>query len=126
MEAYEAPHAEVTVLITDDRQMAQLNEQFRDVASTTDVLSFPAPAHVAGHLGDIAISYDVAALQARMRGVSTRDEIAMLAIHGGLHLLGYDDEQEADREDMIQRMNAIASQVGLPTDSDWRSGHYDA
>jgi len=101
--------------------------QFRGLDEPTDVLSFPAGPG-APVLGDIAISVDTAQRQADARGASLLargasllDEVQFLALHGGLHLLGYDDVTDEGRDDMVRRMNAVAEQIGLIPDADWSS-----
>lgn len=118
---YESPGGEVSVLITDDQEMKKLNLAFRGIDEATDVLTFPAPQTVEGQVGDIAISISFARRQAESRGVPIHEEIAMLAIHGGLHLMGYDDTTDEERDDMIQRMNEVAASCGITTDKDWCS-----
>jgi rRNA maturation RNase YbeY len=115
------PGAEVCVLLTDDERMTALNKQFRGVGETTDVLTFPAGDFPNVPLGDIAISVPCAKRQAQDRGVTLDVELAYLAIHGGLHLLGYDDAEGEDRRAMQAEMNRIGIAVGLPEDSDWSS-----
>lgn len=112
---------EVSVLITDDEEMKRLNSQFRGVAEATDVLSFPAPATSPGQIGDIAVSIGFARRQAEARGVPIEDEIAMLVIHGGLHLAGFDDETPEQRAEMLERMNEVAAACGIATDPEWSS-----
>lgn len=118
---YDVQASEVSVLITSDDELQRLNRSFRNLDETTDVLSFPAPHAVSGQLGDIAISIEFAEAGALQRGVDCECEIAMLAIHGGMHLLGFDDSTDEERADMLARMNEIANKVGLPTDSEWSS-----
>ncbi len=114
------PSVQISVLIADNRVLRQLNNQFRNLDEATDVLTFPAPEH-AHSLGDIAISFDFAFAQATKRKVKIQDELAMLAVHGGLHLLGLADETEPDRHAMLARMNDLMASVGLPTEPDWAS-----
>jgi probable rRNA maturation factor len=100
--ALEQPSAvlEVGVLVTDDAELQRLNRDFRGKDAPTDVLSFAddgAAAFVYApdqprYLGDIAISYQRALDQAAEYGHSTARELAFLAVHGTLHLLGYDHE----------------------------------
>ena len=118
---YDVQASEVSVLITSDNELRRLNRSFRNLDEPTDVLSFPAPDAVQGQLGDIAISIEFAEAGARQRGVDCECEVAMLAIHGGLHLLGFDDSTDEERADMLARMNAIASKAGFQTDSAWSS-----
>lgn len=82
----------VTIAIVTDQRMRALNRQFRGVDASTDVLSFPAAE--AGTLGDIAIARGVAARQAKAAGHSRATEVRVLALHGLLHLAGYDHETD--------------------------------
>lgn len=104
--AGEPPEVEVSLLLTTDAQIQELNRAFRGLDEPTDVLSFAAregdafvvPAVVAPYLGDIAISLPAARRQAAEAGHSVRDELALLVVHGCLHLLGHDHatpEEEA-------------------------------
>jgi rRNA maturation RNase YbeY len=112
-------NAEVCLLLTSDERIAELNFTFRGLDEPTDVLSFPSG--LPGFLGDIAISVPYAFRQAAARGVPLEHELAFLAIHGTLHLLGFDDEHPADRAQMISAMNQVARWVGLPPDEEWGS-----
>ena len=98
-------------LITDDRELRRLNRQFRGADYATDVLSFPSDD--AGSLGEIAISADRAAEQAREFGHSRVDEIRILMLHGVLHLLGMDHER--DRGEMARAEARWRRQLRLPT-----------
>jgi probable rRNA maturation factor len=93
----------VTIAIVTDQRMRALNRQFRGVDASTDVLSFPAFAGASarasgpgrgGELGDIAIARGVAARQARAAGHSRATELRVLALHGLLHLAGFDHETD--------------------------------
>lgn len=101
-------HCELSLMIVSDREIRRLNREFRGKDQATDVLSFPQiePTRdlLKGHatstpnappiaLGDIVISIDTAARQARELGTSTTARIRTLLIHGMLHLLGYDHER---------------------------------
>jgi len=118
-----APPAEISVLLTDDAALRELNRQFRGLDEATDVLTFPGSGF--GILGDIAISVDSAQRQADARGATRDEELQFLAIHGALHLLGMDDEADADRDEMVQEMNRIAIALGLPRDDSWASLPHD-
>ena len=85
----------VTVAVTTDAHVRKLNGQFRDVHAATDVLSFPAEER--GILGDIVIAEGVARRQAREAGHSVATELKVLALHGLLHLMGYDHETDDGR-----------------------------
>jgi probable rRNA maturation factor len=86
--------ASATIAFVSDKRIRELNRQFRDVDKATDVLSFPAGGPDASELGDIAISVETAAAQAKESGLSFEDEIAQLILHGLLHLAGYDHETD--------------------------------
>lgn len=121
----------VSILLTDDESIRELNEHYRHVDGATDVLSFPAgealwPGSRHKFLGDIAISIPTAARQAAARGVPVAVEVAHLAAHGVLHLLGYEDSTEADAEVMVAEMNRAAAAAGLPEDSEWGSLLHEA
>lgn len=82
-----------TIAFVSDRAMRQLNQQFRGINKATDVLSFPAEDDEST-LGDIAISVDTAAAQAKENGLTFDEEVAQLILHGLLHLSGYDHETD--------------------------------
>jgi probable rRNA maturation factor len=94
---------EVSLLLGDDPTIAALNEAYRGHAAPTDVLAFPQaeagglPAAPWPLLGDVAVSVDAAARQAAAYGWSVDEELALLVLHGVLHLLGYEDEEETER-----------------------------
>lgn len=113
--------AAVVVLLTGDEQIQSLNKRFRGIDEATDVLSFPAGEFPQAPLGDVAISVPYAQKQALLRGVSLEQEIAYLGIHGALHLLGFDDQTDADRAAMVQEMNLVAVDAGLRPDTEWYS-----
>jgi len=83
-----------TIAFVSDKAIRQLNRQFRDVDKATDVLSFPAEETDKLNLGDIAISVDTAARQAKENGLTFDEEVAQLILHGLLHLSGYDHETD--------------------------------
>ena len=111
----------VTVLLSSDEHIRNLNSRFRNVDSTTDVLTFPSGQPSPFPLGDIAISTPYAERQAQLRGVPLENEHIALIVHGVLHLLGYDDETEADKLRMQHRMNEIGEMIGTPIDASWTS-----
>ena len=102
----------ITVLGTSDREMRNLNRRFRDKNSTTDVLSFAPFTVVSGFAGDIAISLDLAARNAKRFGHSPADEVRILVLHGILHLAGYD--HEGDNGEMAARESELRRRLGLP------------
>ena len=103
----------VNVLVTTSRELRILNSRFRGQDKATDVLSFPPLLGlVADLVGDVAISADIAAQNARRLGHSVADEIRILALHGMLHLAGYDHER--DRGVMARKEMLLRKQLGLP------------
>ena len=111
------------VVLLGNDEIRTINHEIRGVHAETDVLSFPAPPlpGLEHWLGEIAISVEFARRQAIKRKVRVAHELAMLAVHGLLHLAGWDDEKKADRRKMVDRQNKILASVGLPTDADWHS-----
>ena len=99
----------LTVAVTTDARVRALNRRFRGVSKPTDVLSFPADEP--GELGDIVIARGVAARQARELGHPLATELKVLALHGLLHLLGYDHEQDHGR--MARTEARLLRQGGL-------------
>jgi len=106
------PKAELSIALVDDAAIAELNARYRGVEGATDVLSFSllegAHAERRGDLlGDVVVSLDTAAVQARRGRRSLDDEVLRLLIHGTLHLLGHDHE----RDDEARRMRAEERRV---------------
>jgi len=99
----------VAIALVSDRVMRTLNRRHRGVDRATDVLSFPADG---GSLGDIAIAAGVAARQARAAGHAVSTELRVLALHGILHLLGYD--HETDQGEMSRVEERLRRRAGLP------------
>lgn len=100
---------EVSVLLTDDAGIRALNRTYRGEDRATDVLAFPqvGSPERPQPLGDVVISVERAATQARKAGWSLGEELELLAVHGTLHLLGYEDEESAARARMWQRQEEI-------------------
>ncbi len=104
---------ELSLVITDDKGIRALNRQYRGIDAPTDVLSFsllpprgePVQPSADGvlRLGDIVISYERVLAQAEEFGHSARQEMGLLFVHGLLHILGYDHEQEAAARVMEER-----------------------
>jgi len=117
----QARFGDVSVLVTNDDVIRELNRNWRQIDEPTDVLSWPAPDLPGMGIGDIAISYAMAEKQAKSRGASTGEELCLLAIHGGLHLLGYDDLTESDHGEMMQKMSTIARLAEVPMEQEWAS-----
>lgn len=115
-------HAEVSVVFADDEYIRELNRDYRGKDSATDVLSFALdegeePEIIDGPaetlLGDIVISIETASRQAEDFGHSLQRELAYLTVHGMLHLLGYDHEDEADKAEMRHQEEDILALLGI-------------
>jgi probable rRNA maturation factor len=91
----------VTVAIVSDARVRALNRQYRRKDKATDVLSFPSGER--GYLGDVVIAAGVAARQAHEAGHTLATELRVLALHGLLHLLGYDHERDDGRMARLER-----------------------
>lgn len=120
--------AAVTVVLTTDEEVRTLNAQYRGVDAPTDVLSFAAretqpdapsltlPAEVAAeldrYLGDLVIAYPYSARQAAQYGNSVTAELQLLAVHGTLHLLGYDHQDAATEAAMWTQQEQVLAQFG--------------
>jgi probable rRNA maturation factor len=119
------PYTEMGLLITDSKTVQKLNKMYRGEDEPTDVLSFQmnsdaiednelpfvcAPDGIK-HLGEVVVSYPQAMKQAKERGESIARELALLIIHGTLHLLGYDHELPDDAQVMRDKENQVLSLV---------------
>jgi probable rRNA maturation factor len=100
-----------TIAFVSDTAIRKLNQQFRRVDKATDVLSFPADGPDELNLGDIAISVDTAASQAKENALAFDEEIAQLILHGLLHLSGYD--HESDNGEMNRFELKLRRQLGI-------------
>lgn len=111
------PDSSLTLLLTTDEQLRELNLAFRAEDKPTDVLSFPTdhdfPGAAVNYLGDIAVSVPYAVRQAQAGGHDTAAELQLLAVHGTLHLLGYDHDNDAAKRVMWQRQTAVLQQLGV-------------
>jgi len=108
---------EVSVLIVEDEEMAELNRQYRGKEGTTDVLSFPLhdgdfdDEYIC--LGDIIININATKRQAEEYGHSISRELAFLTVHSALHLLGYTHDDEAQESRMFAVQEEILVEMGL-------------
>ncbi len=114
---------EVSVTFVSDRQIREINREFRGIDRATDVLSFPQAENgdldsaydgERVQLGDIVISLERARAQSELYGHTFEREVAFLTVHSVLHLLGYDHETgEEDERLMRRRQRAIMKKMGL-------------
>ncbi len=105
--------ASLTILLADDERLRALNLSFRRKDKATNVLSFPAPPNREGYLGDIAIASGVTAREARAAKKRPGDHAVHLAVHGVLHLLGYDHETAREARVMEPLETAILAELGI-------------
>lgn len=115
----------LTLAIEDNLMIQSLNRQFRNIDSVTDVLSFPAdevdPDTNIRYLGDVIISYEQAQAQAEAENHSLHEELILLAIHGTLHLLGYDHIQDDEKINMWNIQNKLLAKLECTIRSpEWR------
>lgn len=107
--------ADVTIRITGDIEIAQLNQEYRGISSSTDVLSFNQdfqdPETGRWYLGDIIISLETVVKQAPVYDLTPDQECSFLAIHGTLHLLGYDHDTPEEKEKMWEIQDEIFSDL---------------
>jgi len=108
-----APPAELTVRITGDRELRRLNRQFLGEDHATDVLSFPTGDPASGYLGDLAVSWPAVRRQAEAFGHGPETEVALLVVHGFLHLLGWDHATPAQERGMSRLTLACLARAGL-------------
>ncbi len=113
-----SPEVNLTVVITDDKAIQELNRQFMGFDEPTDVLSFPSgesdPETGITYLGDIIISFPRAEAQAAQGGHLVLAEIQLLTIHGTLHLLGYDHLDEGQKAAMWALQNGALKILNNP------------
>jgi probable rRNA maturation factor len=114
--------AELAVMLTDDSRIRTLNSNWRGIDKPTNVLSFPAlqptgagaPDDIPRMLGDIAIAYETARKEADEEQKPFDHHLSHLAVHGFLHLIGYDHENDDDAEQMESLEREILAQLGIP------------
>lgn len=118
---------ELSLRLTDDQEVQNLNREFRDKDQPTDVLSFAAlevdcpqlPDEEPLCLGDIIISVETAARQAEIQGHSIEIELIWLASHGLLHLLGWDHPDEASLMEMLNQQRELLQTIGIAIDLEY-------
>lgn len=115
----EAPPSEISVVLSDDEHIRELNKHHRNMDKPTNVLSFPparskAPPGTPRFLGDIVLAFETIEREARDEDKPLENHITHLVVHGVLHLLGYDHEDEEEAELMENRERQILSGLGIP------------
>jgi probable rRNA maturation factor len=115
---HQSRDGDLTIVLTDDGQLQELNREYLDIDAPTDVLSFPAsetdPETARHYLGDILISIPRAEQQARTAGHNLEAEAQLLTVHGTLHLLGYDHAEDEDKTRMWKAQAEILERLGIP------------
>lgn len=117
-----APGVGVSVLLTDDQRMRDINREWRGLDKATNVLSFAAlprdrlarDARRAPFLGDIALSFETVRREALDEGKPLGDHVSHLLVHGFLHLVGYDHETEVEAQAMEALETRVLAGMGLP------------
>ena len=113
----ETPASELTIVLTDDARLKELNRDYLGIDAPTDVLSFPAsetdPETGAHYIGDILISIPRAKSQATAAGHPLESEVQLLVVHGVLHLLGHDHADAKEKSRMWKAQHEILAQLGL-------------
>ena len=105
---------EVAIILCDDEEVRRLNGRFRGKDVATNVLSFPAGANLLGHLGDIALAFGTCVREAADQGKPLADHLRHLVVHGLLHLLGYDHQDETEGDVMEALERTILGGLGVP------------
>lgn len=115
--AHQSTDGDLSIVLTDDRQLHELNREYLDIDAPTDVLSFPAsetdPDTARRYLGDILISVPRAAKQAQTAGHTLEAEVQLLTVHGTLHLLGYDHAGDDEKAQMWKAQAEVLERLGL-------------
>jgi probable rRNA maturation factor len=112
LELADAPGS-LTVLLTDDGTVKDLNARFRSKDAPTNVLSFPALTNTDAYLGDICLAFGVCAREAAEQNKTLAAHLQHLVAHGVLHLVGYDHDVDADAETMEALERRILADLGV-------------
>ena len=105
-----SPQSELCVSLVSDRDMRELNRQYRQIDTTTDVLCFPQKSEATPDLlGDIVISYQTAVRHSRRLEITVEEELRLLVVHAVLHLLGFDHKKKKEREAMREKEKEVLS-----------------
>lgn len=104
---------DVVVLLAHDAAVRDLNARFRDRDRATNVLSFPAAESAFPHLGDVVLGLEYCLDEARAQGKSPADHLTHLVVHGVLHLLGRDHEDDVEAEAMEAEERVVLASLGV-------------
>ena len=105
---------EIGIVLTDDSAIRALNRDWRGIDAATNVLSFPTENAAAKHLGDIVLGFETIAREARSQRKPFAHHLAHLAVHGFLHLAGYDHERPKEALEMERTEREILRQLAIP------------
>jgi probable rRNA maturation factor len=108
-----APDGELVVVLTDDAAIRKLNKRWRKIDKATNVLSFPA-SKAPAMLGDIVIAYETLARESRDEGKQFVHHLSHLTVHGFLHLMGYDHQNDSEADAMEDLERAILTRLKIP------------
>ena len=116
LKAHDSADCEVSILLTDDAEIRVLNHQYRHIDGPTDVLAFAMREGIGGNLnpqllGDLVISVPTAQRQSIANGHSLDIELAILSVHGTLHLLGYDHQTPEEAEIMFEKQETLLRSI---------------
>ena len=117
----DCPDGELSILIVDDSQIAELNKQYRNRQGPTNVLAFPMKMEnfrgaIPHLLGDVVISVETAGRESKTAGIDMKDRLDQLLIHGILHLFDFDHEQSAEKaHEMEQKSKELLALVQAKT-----------
>jgi probable rRNA maturation factor len=113
----QAEPGSLTLVVTDEASIRQLNNEYAGIDRPTDVLAFPSPEpdpdEEGVYYGDVIIALPIAQAQASQRRHSIQDECVLLTIHGTLHLLGYDHATQAEKDKMWARQAMVLNNLGM-------------
>jgi probable rRNA maturation factor len=107
-----SPGGEVAVVLTGDQAIRKLNKRWRGIDKPTNVLSFPSSQ--TAMIGDIVIAYETLDRESRDEGKEFTHHLSHLAVHGFLHLMGYDHQNDSEAETMEQLERAVMARLRMP------------
>ena len=110
--------AEITIRLTDDTEIRNLNKKWRKKNSLTNVLAFPNNTNLdiheqSNHIGDIILCYNVVKKEAKQRNISFSDHMIHLIVHGVFHLCGYNHIKISDEKNMIKHEKLVLNGIGI-------------